>query len=875
VYRIPAAGMAVLSLAATPGPASAQGFFETPEFLAPEMEPTGLAPADPGLGFGLGEAAAGAAANPMMTGLLALGVGLGLAAAAGGGGGDDDGDDGGGGGGDGGSGWAGDVLDGCTTANPARDAYETTEYYASYGLGVICAAERYAVTEEDGAPGFGEGVNVGVFDDGFYAFHSELRQSFGTTEGDNWDQVYNGYATIPNWTTEGNHGTHVAGTIGAARDGTGMHGVAPMATLYGIRGLADTARPWAKYDGFTYAAEFGIEDFEPNAIDPFEIIFSDGLHWASERGVEVMNHSWGFMSQFGYDFSIDDAGGIEGVRDYLRPLIFDAIAASVSGGDITVLRQGDDPDTEEAEDGDHYYLDQTTITGGMVHVFAAGNSDLSEPGVFAGLPYFGGAGSDFARHIVTVVSTDPDGNLSSFSNQCGKAKDSCLAAPGAYIYSTIERVVTDDDGTERQFEDYDYMSGTSMAAPHVTGSIALLLSEYAELTAADALQIIKDTATDIGAPGVDEVYGHGLLNLENAVRPQGALMVQLADTLDVDARPAAASAVVATGGMGRALGAALAPQPLMVTDRYDRGYTMSAAGFVAEADETGVQRDRVEAFATSQTRVVAFSDGQSELRFSPYGSEALALPGTLGDLHAPETAVLTGGAALTWQGDLGGGLSGMVQAAGPLGTAAAGATDGRYLGGKLALSLGGGASLSVGAGVLQESGGFLGTDLRGAFGSSVAAETAFVSLGAGLAVGQGRMALSYTEGVTGFSGDGLVQSGSGIGSRSLGVSFEMADVGARGARLGVGLRRSLDVTGGRLDLRVPVARTAAEGGQKTMGVVMQDASIDLDPARAPTDLELRYSLPAGPGQVGLALTRRLDEPADDGFVAGLGYRIVF
>jgi len=352
-------------------------------------------------------------------------------------------------------------------------------------------------------------------------------------------------------------------------------------------------------------------------------------------------------------------------------------------------------------------------------------------------------------------------------------------------------------------------------------------------------------------------------------------MVQLADTLDVDARPAAASAVVATGGMGRAMGAALAPQRLMVTDRYDRGYTLSAAGFVAEADDSGAQRQRVEAFATAQARVVAFGDGQSELRFSPYGSEALAMPGTLGDLHAPETAVLTGGAALTWQGDLGGGLTGMVKAAGPMGSASAGATDGRYLGGKLALALGGGASLSVGAGVLQESGGFLGTDLRGAFGSSVAAETAFVSLGAGLAVGQGRMALSYTEGVTGFSGDGLVQSGSGIGSRSLGVSFEMADVGARGARLGVGVRRALDVTGGRLDLRMPVARTAAEAGQKTMGVVMEDASVDLDPARAPTDLELRYSLPAGPGQVGLALTRRLDDAADDGFVAGLGYRIVF
>ena len=800
-----------------------QDFFPDP-LQPPEFGAAGPATAPP-TGFALGAPIGGAAMGPLTTGLLGLGLAVGLAAAAGSGG-DDDG--GGGGGGDDGTGWGGSVLNGCTNANPGRAAFETSEYYASHGLGIICAAERYATVEDSGAPGFGAGVTAAIFDDGFYTYHPDLRDNFDAMPfGDGYTEFGDGEPEdYPDFIRDGNHGTHVAGIIGASRNGTGMHGVAPQVTLVGYRGLTNYADPREEFVGV-------------QGEDPFNLILADGIDWALSRGAEVMNHSWGFRNASGESLTLLDRGSYSAVAEYLGQTAMTAF--------------------------------ETSVSSGMVHVFSAGNSGLSQPTVFAGLPYYGEEFGLFDDQIVAIVSVDPDGRISDFSNRCGVAADHCLAAPGSYILSTVAR--TDDDTPE--YETYEEYSGTSMAAPQVTGAIALLLSEHQELTAAQALAILKDTATDLGEAGVDEVYGHGLLNLENAVKPQGMLSVQLAGTLGVDARPVAGSGVRATGGMGRALGAALAPQRLMVTDRYNRGFTLSTADFVTEADTTGLAADRALAFATSQTRVLALADSASQLRFSPYGSEALARPGMLGDVHAPQTAIVTGGAALAWSAALADGLTGTVELAGPLGAGNAGATDGRYLGGRLDLGLGGRAQLSLGAGLMQESGGFLGTDLSGAFGERVEAETAFVSLGAGLALGAGQLSVSYTEGVTDFAGDGVVRAGRDIGSRSLGLSWELADAGLRGARLGLGVRRMLDVTGGALDMNVPVARTAAQGGAATQGVVLSDVSIGLEEAAAPTDLELRYNLPAGPGQLGVALTQRIDDVAGDSLVAGIGFSMMF
>ena len=65
--------------------------------------------------------------------------------------------------------------------------------------------------------------------------------------------------------------------------------------------------------------------------------------------------------------------------------------------------------------------------------------------------------------------------------------------------------------------------GTSYAAPRVTGAIGLISQKFPSLSAQDRKGLILDTATDLGASGVDRVYGHGLLNVTNALNPLGML----------------------------------------------------------------------------------------------------------------------------------------------------------------------------------------------------------------------------------------------------------------------------------------------------------------------------------------------------------------
>ena len=79
-----------------------------------------------------------------------------------------------------------------------------------------------------------------------------------------------------------------------------------------------------------------------------------------------------------------------------------------------------------------------------------------------------------------------------------------LTAPGAQIYSTLP------GGS------YYYKSGTSMACPHVTGAAALVWRAYPDYYNTQVRQRLQETAEDLGAPGRDDWYGHGLVDAENA-----------------------------------------------------------------------------------------------------------------------------------------------------------------------------------------------------------------------------------------------------------------------------------------------------------------------------------------------------------------------
>ena len=64
-------------------------------------------------------------------------------------------------------------------------------------------------------------------------------------------------------------------------------------------------------------------------------------------------------------------------------------------------------------------------------------------------------------------------------------------------------------------------SGTSFSAPRVAGAAALLRQKFPNLNGPDLKQVLLQTATDFGDSGPDRVYGYGVLNIVNAMSPQG------------------------------------------------------------------------------------------------------------------------------------------------------------------------------------------------------------------------------------------------------------------------------------------------------------------------------------------------------------------
>jgi thermitase len=115
--------------------------------------------------------------------------------------------------------------------------------------------------------------------------------------------------------------------------------------------------------------------------------------------------------------------------------------------------------------------------------------------------------------VVAVAATDQYDSQASFSNW-GEWIE--LAAPGVSIYSTMPtyHVTLNDWGYAMN---YDYLSGTSMACPHVSGVAALIWSRFANKTRDWVRLWLRYTADDLGDPGFDEHYGYGRINARKDV----------------------------------------------------------------------------------------------------------------------------------------------------------------------------------------------------------------------------------------------------------------------------------------------------------------------------------------------------------------------
>ena len=138
---------------------------------------------------------------------------------------------------------------------------------------------------------------------------------------------------------------------------------------------------------------------------------------------------------------------------------------------------------------------------GVVPVIAAGNQYV--------------LGSGFADEPAMVVgATTRDDGKPTYSSSVGSAKWGIAAPGGEQPTLGQEGAVLSTYWVAGMTDQYAYDAGTSMAAPHVAGAVAVLLGMG--MTPQQAVDRLLATADDIGAPGRDDTFGAGRLDLREA-----------------------------------------------------------------------------------------------------------------------------------------------------------------------------------------------------------------------------------------------------------------------------------------------------------------------------------------------------------------------
>ena len=161
-------------------------------------------------------------------------------------------------------------------------------------------------------------------------------------------------------------------------------------------------------------------------------------------------------------------------------------------------------------------------------------------------------------------------------------KKLCIIAPGKEILSARSTESSAYSG-----ETYVELQGTSMAAPMVSGGLALMRSAFPELTAPETLQILFDTAYDAGEVGIDEVYGRGIMQLWKAMSPQGSTVLYAEDTVDGQSYKTSDSYIVSSSVTHQALSRAIAGKDMILGDKYNRGFVLSADSFLHDGENFG------------------------------------------------------------------------------------------------------------------------------------------------------------------------------------------------------------------------------------------------------------------------------------------------
>ncbi|MEK9209637.1 S8 family serine peptidase [Sphingomonas sp. 2378] len=244
------------------------------------------------------------------------------------------------------------------------------------------------------------------------------------------------------------HGSQIAAIAAGARDGNGMHGVAPDATILAI-----------KINGPNLDNASPTSGVIPEAESANAALIAPAIRYAVEKGAFAISFSLnGFATGM---MAADQRGAMDQVR--LNNRLF---VNSVSN-----------------DKGQDSYAGQ--IVENLV------GTDLGNKDWFL-----------FAIRVDQNLRPPTDNGV-----------------PGALADRTLTTVALGIPTVGKDGEDVT-VNGNSFAAPAVAGAAALLKQYWPKLGGKEISRILLDTATDLGAPGVDQVYGVGLLDIEKAMKAQ-------------------------------------------------------------------------------------------------------------------------------------------------------------------------------------------------------------------------------------------------------------------------------------------------------------------------------------------------------------------
>jgi subtilisin family serine protease len=324
---------------------------------------------------------------------------------------------------------------------------------------------NYVGAQQSWDRGFrGQGVRVAVLDTGFDLDHPDLAPNIDFASSA--DMTGEGLAfTVPGFS----HGSHVAGTIGAADNAFGTIGVAPDVDLVLVKVLFD-----AGSGTFT------------------DII--EGIYYAATQNVQVMNMSLGAV--------VPRGGADAAAISHLANAVKAAMAYATQQG-VTVVTSAGNAAADLDGDGDNVRF-QTGL-GHNLGVAALGpNGWAKNPNQSLNPSYY----TNYGTSMVDFAA--PGGDFLAYTGT-----DNCTVAGLTRPCWVFDGVFSTSSNLNPAIASYAWAQGTSMAAPHTAGVAALIISETGNSDPEFVFAEMRKRAIDGGKVGRDDFYGHGAANTGN------------------------------------------------------------------------------------------------------------------------------------------------------------------------------------------------------------------------------------------------------------------------------------------------------------------------------------------------------------------------